>query len=59
MKEKGMKCGCRCNKDVKATDKEVMEYPGLATDRGLDDKVDKELVKEATKDLNNNHHGNN
>lgn len=59
MKENGKKCGCRCNNNAKATDKEAMEYPGLAADRGLDDKADKELVKQATKELNNNHHGNN
>ena len=42
-----------------AIDQEAKQYPGVATDLGLNDKVNKELVKEATKELNNNHRGNN
>lgn len=59
MKENEKKCGCSCKKSVHATDQEAKEYPGIAADRGLDNKVDKELVKQATKELNNNHQGNN
>ncbi len=56
---KRKKCGCSCNGKAHANDQEAKQYPGVATDLGLNDKVNKELVKEATKELNNNHRGNN
>ncbi len=59
MKENGKKCGCSCNGKAHANAQEGKQYPGVATDLGLNDKVNKELVKEATKELNNNHRGNN